>query len=119
MISHSYHNLFKQFLVKKLHELKSENEIKKLPEKYSGTMNKKGANIPAIEFCLYSENYDKAVEMIISSFDEIFQSGRYELLDKWLKSLPATITNNNSFILLFRQDYFIILNLMSKRHIVC
>lgn len=99
--SHSYHNLFKQFLLKKLHDLKNENEIKEIAEKIFRYYIQKDEIIPAIDYCLYSERYEKAAEMIINSFDEVFQSGRYELLDKWVKSLPSGISNNDPFIRLY------------------
>lgn len=96
IMEYSYHNLFKQFLIKKLYEVRSPDEIKNLAGKIFSYYKKKQDNIRAIDFSLQSGTYADAVKMINDEFDELFRSGRYDILDKWLSSLPDEIKKNDN-----------------------
>ncbi len=100
--TYSYHNLFKQFLVTKLHETKSKNEIKALAEKIFEYYLKNGDYIQAIEFSLQAGDFDRASEMILSNFETLFQNGRYETLRRWIEHFPAEVINRNYELLFIK-----------------
>jgi len=89
--TYSYHNLFKRFLIKKLYEIKSMDETKNIAGKIFNYYEERKDFVRAIDFSIQSGNYSDAAQMIKVVFDELFHSGRYDLLDKWLSSLPEEI----------------------------
>jgi LuxR family transcriptional regulator, maltose regulon positive regulatory protein len=99
--SYSYHNLFKQFLVKKLYEMRSSGDIKDITGRIFSFYEQKNDTIRAIEFSLISENYDKALKMIKDVFEELFRSGKYDVLEKWLSDFPKEKRKNDNSIQLF------------------
>ncbi|MEO8514483.1 MAG: hypothetical protein ABI543_13060, partial [Ignavibacteria bacterium] len=100
--TYSYHNLFKQFLITKLHETRSEHEIKSLAEKIFKYYLASGDYIQAIDFSLEAGDYAQASEMILNNFEVIFQTGRYETLRRWLEQFPANIIEKNYELLFIK-----------------
>jgi len=99
---YSYHNLFRQFLNKRLSETKSESEIASLAEKIFGYFESEGDVISTIEFTFKANNYKKASELICGNFDNLFMNGRYELLWRWFEQFPAEIVNSEPEILFLK-----------------
>ncbi|MCI0449836.1 MAG: hypothetical protein L0Y79_08635, partial [Chlorobi bacterium] len=100
--SYSYHNLFRQFLLKKLNETKAQDEIKKIAGKIYAYFKKTGDTSSAIEFAIFGGEYVQAAGLIKNSFDELFQSGSYEILWKWLSSIPDEFVRSNLNLLFLR-----------------
>ncbi len=102
LTSYSYHNLFKQFLTTKLHEAKTENDIKSLAERIFTHYQKNGDYTQAIEFSLYAKDYQKSSELITEHYERLLQEGRYELLWRWLGQLPKEIIDSNVELLFLK-----------------
>ena len=102
LTSYSYHNLFKQFLISKLHEAKTENDIKALAERIFTHYQKNGDHAQAIEFSLYAKDYQKSSELITEHYERLLQEGRYELLWRWLGQLPKEIIYSNQELMFLK-----------------
>ncbi len=104
--SYSYHNLFRQFLQKKLRETKSESEVKALAENIYEYYSTKGDYIQAIEFSLEAGSYAKAAELIISNFDDLLRAARLESLKRWIAQFPAETLSSNYDLLFIKGKLF-------------
>ena len=72
VITYSYHNLFRDFLISKLHSEKNAKEIEKLYSEIFEYYKKNNNYISAIEFSLLAKNYNDSIELMNKSFDDLF-----------------------------------------------
>ncbi|HEY3250789.1 MAG TPA: hypothetical protein VGK25_06685, partial [Ignavibacteria bacterium] len=91
----SYQTLFKKFLTTKLNELKSSKEVRTFLKKiYEYYLNKENYLL-SINYALSAEEYQAAIELIGSHFQENFEKGNLDLIWNWFKIIdPAKIENN-------------------------
>lgn len=98
----SYHNLFRQFLQKKLRETKSDQVIKAIAEKIYGHYSAKGDYIQAIDFSLEAGSYSEATKLITTNFDELLRTARHESLRRWIDQFPAELLSGNYDLLFIK-----------------
>jgi len=105
-VTYSYHNLFRQFLNKRLSETRSDSEIASLAEKIYGYFESEGDITSTIEFTFKANNYKKASELICRNFDNLFTNGRYELLWRWFEKFPEEIVISQPEMLFLKGRLF-------------
>ncbi len=97
----NYHSLFRQYLLTKLKELKTEKEINHTVSRLSEYYKNKQDLIQATNYSLLSKNYPEAIELIINVYKELFEKGSFEILWNWLSVIPEDIVNQNYHLLFF------------------
>ncbi len=98
--NYNYHSLFRQFLIKKLKQQKSNDELKSLYRKISGHYEAAYDTISAINFALSSEDYERSISLILQHYRKYFQDMRFEMLYNWLELLPENYKNTAELRLL-------------------
>lgn len=102
----SYHTLFKQYLISKLHVEKDENEIIKILNKIYTYYLNKGDLPSAINYALACKNYDSIVSLLSETYQRLFDEGKYELLWKWLNDFPAELVWNDKRLLFYKGNLY-------------
>jgi ATP/maltotriose-dependent transcriptional regulator MalT/two-component SAPR family response regulator len=100
--SYSYHNLFRQFLQKKLRDTKSEQEVKAIADRIFEYYSARGDYIQAIDFSLQAGSYDEAARLITDNFDELLRAARHESLRRWIEQFPAEMLSSNYDLLFIK-----------------
>ncbi len=100
--SYSYHNLFRQFLQKKLRETKSDNDVKAAAEKIYEYYSSRGDYAQAIDFSLEAGSYTEAARLIKDNFDSLFRAARHESLRRWIEQFPPEILISNYDLLFIK-----------------
>ncbi|MGH2575714.1 MAG: BTAD domain-containing putative transcriptional regulator, partial [Ignavibacteria bacterium] len=100
--SYTYQNLFKKFLLTKLFELKSKEEIKIILKRFCQYHLSINDLENAINYSLLAEDYTTATPLIIDNFQKIFNEGKFESLWKWLDSIKENIITNIPQLLYFK-----------------
>lgn len=98
--NYNYHSLFRQFLIKKLKQQKSNDALKSLYKKISDQYESANDPISAINFALSSEDYDRSISLILQHYRKYFHDMRYEMLYNWLELLPENCKNTAELQLL-------------------
>lgn len=102
----NYQQLFKDFLQMKFDEALSKEEKLSLMNKYGDYYLFVNEPMKAIRFYLEAENYDKAVELILSNINEAGETGNLDIADKWLRALPEYIANKNPYIIYYKACHY-------------
>lgn len=100
--TYSYHNLFRQFLQKKLRDTKSEPEVKVIAAKIHEYYSTRGDYIQAIDFSLQAGSFAEAAKLITGNFDEMLRAARHESLRRWIDQFPAEILDGNYDLLFIK-----------------
>jgi LuxR family maltose regulon positive regulatory protein len=96
---YNYQELFKLFLISKLYEMSSEEEINRIKRKLFKLYLDLNDIVQAITFGILAKDYSNAIPLLINNFDSLFHNGFYELLWKWIVSLPGEIMNSDPNLL--------------------
>ncbi len=95
-----YHNLFRKFLLTKLHEQKPESDLMRLYGKAADSL-KKNHPVKAIEYYLDAGDVREAVAMLEELGWNLIRQGRYETLKRLLKKMPLELRRQNPVFLCF------------------
>ncbi len=99
---YSYQILFKKFLTSKLFELRTEKEVQALLLKVYKYFLDSGNYINAVNYALKAKQYVLAIPLLIKQFQLMVDSGKLEILWKWIEILPSEIADNNPNLLYFK-----------------
>ena len=83
-----YHALFREYMRKKLRAQARPAEVKKLYTTAARYFKKAGDPVRAVNLYLESGQFDKAVEQIETSGQELIARGQTQTLLRWMESLP-------------------------------
>lgn len=96
---YSYHYLFRQFLQKKLNEIKPNEAIKEIADKIFRYYYDANEILKAIGFALISENLENAAKLITENYEMLLLSAGYEKLKRWMNELPDELYKGNPELL--------------------
>ena len=96
---YNYHALFKQYLLTKLYEVKSAEEIKSLTLKLAEYYTLKKENERAVGYYIFAKDYLNAAGLIKKSFQSLFDAGRFEVLWRWFEQIPEEYLSNDGELL--------------------
>ena len=92
---YNYHALFKQYLLSKLYEVKSGEEIRSLSIRLAEYYKFKKETEKAVGYYIFSEDYTNASDLIKKSFQSLFDAGRFEVIWKWFEQVPEEFIKND------------------------
>jgi LuxR family maltose regulon positive regulatory protein len=95
-----YHHLFKDLLQRKMKEIMSAGEIKRLHQKASEWFESQNLITESIHHALASEDPLRAARIIEENRDEEFIADRWFVVNRWLAMLPADIKHKRPKLLL-------------------
>ena len=93
-----YHALFREFIRKKLLAQTKHGEIKKLYSTAARFFKKSGDPVRAVNLYLESGQFDKAVEQIEASGQELIARGQTQTLLRWIEALPLDYVDRPWFL---------------------
>lgn len=99
--TYNYNILFKKFLLSKLNQVKTEDEINKLLVKVSGIYEKRGNIIGAINYLILAKEYAKAIPIMIENFQALWDGSKYEFLWKWLSTMDSELVSGNAYLMYY------------------
>ena len=100
--SYNYNGLFKQYLLTKTKELKTDEEILELVKKIFEFYKNSGDNVSAIKYALLGKDFESAVPLIIKEFPVLFNEVRLNTLWDWISALPDEYFTRNSTLLFYK-----------------
>jgi DNA-binding SARP family transcriptional activator len=103
---YSYQDLFRKFLVSKLGELKSKEEVNSLLKKFHRYYLDINDIESAINYGLLAGEYKLAVPLIVKHFQKYFDEGKFENLWKWFDALPNNTEIEMPKLLLYKSKLF-------------
>lgn len=111
---YNYQELFKLFLLSKLKSKEENNaRLKKIFQYYVN----KGNVLPAVNYGLDGENYDAVVPIIIINFNPLFEKGNFEILWKWISSIPNELVNKSPYLLYYSGILYLYMHLDPQKSI--
>lgn len=96
---YSYYQLFREFLLMKVKELRTESEIRDFNMKLCEYHRDRRDYPSAIRYLLISEEYGTAIPLIKNNFKKIYTAGGYEAILSWLKNIPERIIQAEPYLL--------------------
>lgn len=84
---YSYQVLFRKFLLSKIYEIRTKNEINKTLIKIYEYFCGKNNFVNAISYALQAENNEIAVPLIIKHFQAMFDEGKLDILWQWISKI--------------------------------
>lgn len=99
--TYNYQELFKLFLLTKLYTLKSREEIKIQMKELFNYYLLRNEIIASVNYGLQAESYNEAIPVIKKNFRTLFEKGNFEILWKWISSIPDDIVNSDSYLLYY------------------
>ena len=101
-LTYNYHALFKQFLLAKLKEIKSDEEIRLLNKTIYSYYKNINDRISAIKYSLNCREYEEAIKMVIEEFPALFDDLRYRTLWDWISLIPEELVIKNELMMLYK-----------------
>ena len=101
-LTYNYHTLFKQFLLAKLKEMKTDEEIRTLNKTIYTYYRNINDRVSAIKYSLNCGECEEAVTMIIKEFPALFDDLHYQTLWDWISSVPEEQVLKNPLIMLYK-----------------
>jgi LuxR family maltose regulon positive regulatory protein len=95
--TYRYHNLFRDFLLEKMREQKSESDIMKLHHKAAVSLEKNHP-VEAIDHYLRSGLPDEAVKLVEQVGWPLLREGQYETLKRTLSKIPIERKSRNPIL---------------------
>ncbi len=102
MARYNYQILFKKFLISKLEEEKSHEEILDLYNKIHGFYKENNDLDKAIRYALLAENYKQAVKLITENFEKRFEEGKFEMIWSWFEPISESIYEKHPVLLYYK-----------------
>jgi len=100
--TYRYHTLFREFLLRCLQETEGEEAVRRLHQQAATWFVERGDNEHAIEHFLAAEDYETATDLMRSLRQNLFQTSRYRLLERWLERFPPALRETHAWLLLTR-----------------
>ncbi len=97
----NYQLFFKSFLHKKLVQKYSESEINNFYKRAAEFQLQQKDNIQSVSYFLKAKEYKLATDLIISSFNTLFNQGKFEHLWKWMAVIEAETEVKNPHVVYF------------------
>lgn len=108
-----YHQLFRDFLDKKLYELINKKEITKLHLRAAKLFEKQNIT-SAIEHYSKATYYDKCAELITQHAEELFEQGMLETFNLWISNIPKYIQKKYPYIIFWQANILFIYNKLDE-----
>ncbi len=100
--SYNYHALFRQFLQAKAKEIISVDELNRVLRSVSSYYKENNDIISAVNYALMGKDYDEALPLIKSKFDELFNQAQFNTLWEWISALPYEYFKTNAYLLFYK-----------------
>lgn len=97
-----YHQLFRDFLLNRLRSEEDKKTINILHLRAGDYFNRAKDYNSAVSHYLIGEGITKAVKIIEDEGNNLTDSGKIEILKRWVNSVPESIINKNHILLLHR-----------------
>jgi LuxR family maltose regulon positive regulatory protein len=94
-----YHNLFADFLRARLRR-ESAQDIPSLHLAASRWFAAQGRPVPAIDHAIEAGDYEVACELLASHATSLLADGRFRLLARWFKRLPAEVIRLDPYLMI-------------------
>lgn len=101
-LSYNYHALFKQYLVAKLRENKTEGEIYKITDSIAKYYENNNDPANAVNYLLISKNFKRILDLIPQVYPILFEQGRFERIWNWFQSIPEEMITENARMLYYK-----------------
>ncbi|MFA5031458.1 MAG: BTAD domain-containing putative transcriptional regulator [bacterium] len=102
-----YHQLFRDFLLNRLSGGENEKNIKDLHLRAGDYFNRTKDYNSAVQHYLSAKCIDKTVKIIEMEGENLIDTGKIEILKKWIEALPDSIINKNPTLLLYQAKIFL------------
>jgi LuxR family maltose regulon positive regulatory protein len=96
-VGYRFHNLFREFLKSKIHDIEREKRIHKRAADYFA---KKASFEEAIRHYLHAENYTKAAKLIERIGSEFIAKGRSSILLSYIEHIPKSVRMQRPLLLM-------------------
>jgi len=96
---YQYHPLFRAFLQARARQIYSGKEIYALLSRAAELLEEAGQFEDAVELYRVSEAWDGLVRIILSNAQIMMSQGRNRLIEAWLNSLPASLLDQDPWLL--------------------
>jgi LuxR family maltose regulon positive regulatory protein len=96
---YQYHPLFRNFLLSRAKESFSQEELLDLHHRSALLLEESGQMEEAAQIYMDQKNWEGLIRLIMKQASAFLNQGRYQLLDKWLTSLPDHLVEDNPWLL--------------------
>jgi len=96
---YQYHPLFRNFLLSRAKESFSQEVLWDLQHRAALLLEESGQMEEAAQIYLDQKNWEGLIRLIRKQASALLNQGRYQLLDKWLTSLPDDLVEDNPWLL--------------------
>ncbi len=97
-----YNNLFREFLLTDLHQTRGKEEINALNQRIGQAFWEEKAHEQAICFFMAAGCHDQAARILKVKGADYVITGRTDRLSQWIDALPAPLTRDDPWLILFR-----------------
>jgi LuxR family maltose regulon positive regulatory protein len=95
---YQYHPLFKEYLLDKLFDYFTPDELKEIKRKTADILLIENQVENAAELLVMAKDFNKFAEVTVNQAPILINQGRHELLEEWLANIPAEIFSENPFL---------------------
>jgi DNA-binding SARP family transcriptional activator len=96
--SYQYHALFREFLLRRLHQSETPDALRALKLHAGALLTQRGAPEDALRLSVECEEWQQVASIILREAPRLLAQGRWQTLQKWIESVPAEVLTVNAWL---------------------
>jgi DNA-binding SARP family transcriptional activator len=93
-----YHNLFREFLIRQLNDSMPYDDIVWLKKNAAALLLQEGYPEECAELLIEEKDWEALVSLVKQSASELFNQGRVQTIQGWLKRVPGPVRENHPWL---------------------